>query len=143
MPSESKVCFFFQAVTPVLPQRTKLKRYIHSILKTEGRKFESINFIFCTDKALLEINRQFLNHDFYTDIITFNLSETDSIRAEIYISDERVKENAKNLGFTITSELHRVIFHGVLHLCGYGDKTAAEKKKMREKEQFYLNRYFK
>jgi len=143
MPSESKVCFFFQAVTPVLTQRTKLKKYIHTILKAEGKKFESVNFIFCTDKALLEINRQFLNHDFYTDIITFNLSETDLIRAEIYISDDRVKENAKNLGFTITSELHRVIFHGVLHLCGYGDKTAAEKKKMREKEQFYLNRYFK
>jgi probable rRNA maturation factor len=143
MPSESKVCFFFQGVKPILPQRAKLKKFILSILKAEGRKLESLNFIFCTDKALLEINRQFLNHDFYTDIITFNLSETSLIRAEIYISDDRVKENAKTLGFTITSELHRVIFHGVLHLCGYGDKTVTEKKKMRAIEEFYLNKYFK
>ena len=92
---------------------------------------------------MLEINRQFLTHDFYTDIITFDLSETNAIQAEIYISVDRVRDNALKLGVSFKSELHRVIFHGVLHLCGYKDKTKGEKEKMRDKEEFYLARYFK
>ncbi len=107
----------------------------------EGKEIESVNYIFCTDKALLNINQQFLSHDFYTDIITFDLSDSKAIQAEIYISVDRVKENAQNLGVSFKSELHRVIFHGVLHLCGYRDKKVEEIKGMRRKEEFYLKKY--
>jgi probable rRNA maturation factor len=139
--SKSKICFFFQEVKPSLTNRTELKRYIRSVFKKEGKELGSINYIFCTDKALLEINRQFLSHDFYTDIITFELSETNVVQAEIYISVDRVKENAFQLGASFKSELHRVIFHGVLHLCGYKDKSKQKKNEMRGKEEFYLKKY--
>lgn len=97
-----------------------------------------MNYIFCSDKRILEINRQFLKHDYYTDIITFDLSESPKITAEIYISLDRVRDNAKTQATTLQSELHRVIFHGALHLCGYGDKTKEEVKIMRGKEEMYL-----
>ena len=141
--NKTNICFFFQEVKVNLPNRTQLKNYIQSIFKKEGKKVESINYIFCTDKALLEINRQYLSHDYYTDIITFDLSEKPAVRAEIFISVERVKENALQLGVSFKSELHRVIFHGVLHLCGYNDKTKAETEIMRGKEEFFLAKYFK
>lgn len=140
--SPSKVYFFFQEVKISLANRTQLKRNIQIIFKKEGKELESINFIFCTDKALLEINRQFLAHDFYTDIITFGLSaKATPIQAEIYISVDRVKENALHLGTSFKSELHRVIFHGVLHLCGYKDKSKKETGEMRGKEEYYLKKY--
>ncbi len=141
--SKSKVCFFFQGVKPVLTNRTELKRYIQSIFKKEGKELGFINYIFCTDKALLEVNRQFLSHDFYTDIITFDLSESKIIQAEVYISTDRVKENAFQLGVSFKSELHRVVFHGVLHLCGYKDKSKEQKMEMRGKEEFYIKHYLK
>lgn len=142
MASFSKVCFFFENRDFSLKKRTILKRFIESIFKTEREKLESLNYIFVSDKRLLEINRQFLQHDYYTDIITFNLSVNASIHAEIYISIDRVKENAKKLGVSFKSELHRVIFHGALHLCGYKDKSKREREKMREREDFYLYQYF-
>lgn len=141
--SKSKVYFFYQGVKSGLQSRTKLKKFIELIFKNEGRPLLSINYIFCTDKALLEINKQFLKHDFYTDIITFDLSETADLTAEIYISIDRVRDNANTLGTSFKSELHRVIFHGVLHLCGYKDKTEIEKAKMRGKEDSYLLSYLK
>ncbi len=140
--SNPKVCFFFQEVKVNLAHRTELKNFIQSIFKNEGKRLESLNYIFSSDKALLDINRQFLYHDFYTDIITFDLSESDAIRSDIYISVDRVKENASQLGVSIKSELHRVVFHGVLHLCGYKDKTKGEKREMRGREEFYLIKYF-
>jgi rRNA maturation RNase YbeY len=141
MPSKSKVCFFFQGVKANLTNRSLLKRYIESIFKKEAQKLDSVNFIFCSDSALLKINQKYLKHDFYTDIITFNLSDTEAMRAEIYISIDRVRENSFELGVPYKSELLRVIFHGVLHLCGYNDKTKTEKKKIREKEDHFLNKY--
>jgi len=113
------------------------------MFRKEKKGLSALNYIFCTDKRILDINRQFLKHNFYTDIITFDLSETDRIYAEIYISIDRIKENAKKLGFSFKSELHRVIIHGALHLCGYNDKTKVEKLNMREKEEVYLTQYFK
>lgn len=139
--SKSKVCFFFEHKKFSLQNRAELKASIDLLFKKEKKKLSSINYIFCTDKRLLEINRQFLQHDYFTDIITFDLSETDSTIAEIYISVDRVKDNAKTLGNSFKAELHRVIFHGALHLCGYGDKTIKEKDVMRNKEDFYLTRY--
>lgn len=141
MPSKSKVCFFFQNVKVRLTRRTNLKKHIQFIFKNEDKKLDSLNCIFCTDRALLEINRKYLKHDFYTDIITFDLSEADPIHAEIYISIDRVRENALKLGISFKSELHRVIFHGVLHLCGYNDKTKAERREIRLKEELYLIKY--
>ncbi len=119
-----------------------MKKFIESLFKREGRKLGSINYIFCSDKRLLEINQQFLSHDYYTDIITFDLSESDAVLAEIYISIDRVRDNSKTLGSSLKSELHRVIFHGALHLCGYGDKTKKQEEEMRAKENLYLNKYF-
>lgn len=133
-----KVHFYFEQKGFNLENRNQLKRFIESIFAKEKKRLSHINYIFCSDKRLLEINRKFLNHDFYTDIITFDLSEGRGTEAEIYISIDRVRENAKNLGYSFKSELHRVIFHGALHLCGYGDKTKKEKEKMRKKEDLYL-----
>jgi probable rRNA maturation factor len=140
--SKSKVYFFFHDIKFVLNNRNQLKHYVESILKKEKRRLDYINFIFCTDEALRLINRQYLQHDYYTDIITFDLSEQQNVQSEIYISIDRVRENAIDQGVSFKSELHRVIFHGVLHLCGYKDKRKVEKKEMREKEELYLNLYF-
>ncbi len=105
--------------------------------------FESLTFIFCTDEYLLEINRSYLKHDYYTDIITFDLSENiSSCIGELYISIDRVKDNANTHAADTNTELHRVIFHGILHLCGYGDKSEQEIVIMRRKENYYLRQYF-
>lgn len=143
--TSKNIFFFFPLKTTAPVQRTRLKLYLQKLAGREGRNIESLNIIFCSDKQLLEINRSFLNHNDYTDIITFDLSATKKqpITAEIYISTERVRENARTFNTTIQRELHRVIFHGVLHLCGYGDKKPADKKQMRAKEEEYLGRYFK
>ncbi len=128
-----------------LSDRTRLKEFLKKMTKTEGRLIASVDFIFCSDEYLLSINQTFLKHDDYTDIITFNLTPKgeSSITSEIYISTERVKENAKLYSPSYKRELHRVIFHGVLHLCGYKDKNPAQQTIMRKKEEEYLNLYFK
>lgn len=142
MPSQSKVCFFFETRGFSLETRNRLKTQIESLFKKEGKKLESLNYIFCSDKRLLEINRQYLQHDFYTDIISFDLSAGHATMGEIYISIDRVRENARTLGVSFKSEIHRVIFHGALHLCGYGDKKKDEVVTMRKKEDYWLSRYF-
>lgn len=102
-----------------------------------------INYIFCTDEYLLQINQDFLQHDTYTDIITFDLSVKQNVlNAEIYISIDRVSENAGKFNIPYTQELHRVIFHGVLHLCGFKDKNIQDKEKMRKMEDKCLASYF-
>ncbi len=141
-PSQSKVYFFFDNVQFSLTNRTALKKFIERIFKKEGRKLDSLNYIFCSDKKLLQINRDYLAHDYYTDIISFDLSASqDGSQGEIYISIDRVRENARKLGLSFKAELHRVIFHGTLHLCGYGDKSKAEINLMRGKENQYLKDY--
>jgi probable rRNA maturation factor len=89
---------------------------------------------------LLKINEQYLNHNYYTDIVTFDYVENSVISGDLFISVDRVEENASQLGVSFDEELYRVIFHGILHLCGYNDKTIAEKEMMREKEDFYLEK---
>jgi probable rRNA maturation factor len=139
-----EIRFFFTDQNITLANRTALKSFIQTIFKREKKQASSLTYVFCSDKYLLEINKQFLQHDFYTDIITFNLSSLpSSIEGEIYISIDRVRDNANMLGTTIKSELHRVIFHGVLHLCGYKDKKPAEEVAMRSAEEKYLQLYFK
>ena len=144
MVHSNRIRFFFQYPGVTLQNRIRLKTYIQKIFHREKRSLGGLNYIFCSDKELLRINQEFLGHDFYTDIVTFELSETPGvIHGEIYISIDRVKENAKNLSVSFKSELHRVIFHGALHLCGYGDKTKREKEEMRGKEDLLLKEYFK
>ena len=126
-----------------LANRTELKAFLKTIIKLENKKAKSLNFIFCSDKYLLQINKAFLNHNYFTDIITFDLSDSKKeISGEIYISVDRVKDNARIYNTSIKKEVHRVIFHGVLHLCGYGDKTKPQKKTMTNRENHYLAKYF-
>jgi rRNA maturation RNase YbeY len=137
-----EIRFFFPYKKIFLPQRSQLKAFIKSLCKKEGYMPGTITFIFCSDETLLEMNRQFLNHNYYTDILTFDLSEQKGeITGEIYISIDRVRDNANSFGKTFKEEIHRVIFHGVLHLCGNKDKTAKESVQMRQKEDYYLSRY--
>ena len=128
----------------IFKQKENLKIFIETIFLKEKKKLAEINYVFCTDAMLLEINQNFLQHDYYTDIITFGLSEKNQpIEAEIYISIDRVKENAKDLHITYQQEMLRVLFHGALHLCGYKDKSKADIKLMRTKEDFYIGLYNK
>lgn len=135
--------FFFYGVTGILKHRRVLKKFITSIFQKERKRLDELNVIFCSDRILRNINRRYLHHDFYTDIVTFEFSSiADNRTGEIYISLERVKKNARIYGTTQTSELHRVIFHGVFHLCGYNDQSKAEKKQMTQKEDLALRAYF-
>lgn len=136
--------FFFKDQKVTLMHRTALKQFVSNIFITEGKRVKSLVYVFCSDEYLLEINRTHLKHNFYTDTITFNLSETPlEIIGEIYISVERVRDNAAGLGISTNEELHRVIFHGVLHLCGYNDKFLKDQKEMRAAEDKYLRLYLK
>jgi len=135
--------FFFPYNQFTLKNRELLKSFISQLFRKEKKTLGSLQYIFCSDEFLLDINRQYLRHDYYTDIITFDLASPGApVEGEIYISAERVKENAKLLCSTITEELHRVIFHGALHLCGYKDKLKAEKEIMQQQENRYLQLYF-
>ena len=134
----------FHALEPViLKQRRLLKKFIIQLFIKEKKSLQSIDIIFCSDEYLLEINKQHLQHDFYTDIITFDLSESSAnpITGELYISIDRVKDNAALRDEKFSTELLRVIFHGLLHLCGFKDKTKSDIKTMREKEDEYLGLY--
>ncbi|HZI52219.1 MAG TPA: rRNA maturation RNase YbeY [Chitinophagaceae bacterium] len=138
-----RINFFFEGPGPALKNRRKLKAFISSLFEREGARLESLNLIFTDDKRILEINRKYLNHDFYTDIITFNLANGGQpVIGEVYISRDRVKANARLQSTSMREELHRVIFHGILHLCGYNDKSGPETREMRIKENAYLAEYF-
>ena len=134
----SKLSFFFEGIQPVKLYKKTIQRTIAFLLENEHKLPGEISVIFCSDDYLLKINEQYLNHNYYTDIVTFDYVENSVISGDLFISIERIKENAGEMGVSFDEELHRVIFHGVLHLCGYKDKTEAEKKLMREKEDFYL-----
>jgi probable rRNA maturation factor len=138
--------FYEQNISSKLSQKRKLSAFLDSLIVRHIKKIKviSISYIFCDDAYLLSINKQFLKHDTFTDIITFDLSETiDELQAEIYISIERVRENAEKFKEDYQSELHRVIFHGALHLCGFKDKVPADKKKMQQMENKCLKEFFK
>ena len=127
-----------------LGNRVALKSFLEKQMKKEGIRIECLQYVFCSDKYLLGINKQFLNHDYYTDIISFDLSEVKGeLIGDIYISADRVKENAKLVKTTQSNELLRVIFHGALHFCGYKDKKPADAKLMRSMEDKWLKAYLK
>lgn len=159
MPS---IFFFTESVAFTLRHKNALRHWLSACALTERKQVGTINYIFCSDEYLRKINKQYLDHDYYTDIITFSssasvemllpasgskLKEKKSVSekqhavigGDIYISIDRVKENAKQYQQTVKDELHRVMAHGVLHLCGYGDKSASEEKKMRKMEEKWLS----
>ncbi|TKK71474.1 rRNA maturation RNase YbeY [Ilyomonas limi] len=138
----SAIKFYVIDINPAFTQKIKLKQFIKHIFSIEGKKLDRIDFIFCSDEYLLSLNQQFLQHDYLTDILTFDLSTNNkAITGEVYISIDRIKENAATNNATYLHELKRVIFHGVLHLCGYLDKTSEEKALMTEMENYYLNQF--
>jgi rRNA maturation RNase YbeY len=127
-----------------LANRVALKSFIEKRVKKEGYIIDSLTYVFCSDKYLLKINKDFLSHDYYTDIISFDLSEVPGqLIGEVYISVDRVKDNANTHRTSLKEELHRVIFHGALHFCGYKDKKPTDAKKMRQMEDAWLSAYMK
>lgn len=136
---KAKTVFSYADVKSLnLSGRSKIKAFIEEVFNTEGKPLSALRIVFCSDAFLLEINRSHLGHDYYTDVITFDFSEGEEIVGEVYISVDRVKENANTYKQTFRRELLRVIFHAVLHLCGYKDKTKSEITLMRQKEEQYL-----
>lgn len=135
----ASINFFAEDIDFVLKQKLAIRSWITETAKAEGFRVRELNFIFCSDEYLLGINQQYLNHDTLTDIVTFDNSEDEGVLVgDIFISVERVRENAGIFKVAEQDELHRVIIHGVLHLCGYGDKKPADKKRMTEKEDYFL-----
>jgi rRNA maturation RNase YbeY len=128
---------FFHTIDtePQLKNKLALKRWIRDQILAENREVGTINVIFCSDAYLLEVNRTHLNHDYYTDIITFDYCHDKVVSGDLYISYERVLENSSTFEKSIQEETHRVIIHGVMHLCGYKDKTKSEALTMRKKEE--------
>jgi probable rRNA maturation factor len=122
-----------------LPGKTILKTLLSDLFRKEGKQLAGLSIVFCSDEYLLELNRQFLQHDYYTDILTFLMSERGApVEGELYISIDRVRDNARALGVPAMHELRRVILHGALHLCGYKDKLKKDQALIRQKEDRYL-----
>ena len=138
MPS---INFFEEDIRFKLKNKTGIKQWIKATIETEGFRLKELNYIFCSDQYLLQINQQYLDHDTYTDIVTFDNSEKEGIiEGDIFISIDRIRENAIKFNSGEENELHRVIIHGALHLLGYQDKKAESKKIMTGKEDHYLSR---
>ncbi len=137
----SDIHFFQEEITFDLQHQTILTQWINHVVSLEKQEIDIISFIYCSDNYLLDINKTYLDHDYYTDIITFDNRDSaeEPINSDIFISIDRIKDNAKTMNVTFELELHRVMVHGVLHLLGYKDKTDAEKNEMREREEASLS----
>ena len=130
--------FFFENIDEItLPPNTE--NWLKELIISEDKKPGEINYIFCDDDHLLQVNKDFLNHDYYTDVITFDYVKGKTISADIFLSLPRILDNSSTLSNAFNSELLRVLAHGVLHLCGYKDKTDEEISEMRQKEDYYLS----
>ena len=127
--------FVSQNIDFELPQAEKVKKWVSQVVQLRGKRVGNISYLFCDDEHLLGVNQQFLNHDTYTDIITFDYVVADLISGDIMISVDRVGENAEKFGVPFEQELHRVVIHGVLHLLGQGDKSDTEAAEMRRQEE--------
>ncbi|MBX2968977.1 MAG: rRNA maturation RNase YbeY [Cyclobacteriaceae bacterium] len=135
----ASIHFFSEKVSFTLPTPRKTSNWLKKVITAENQGLNEVNIIFCSDSYLLKINKEYLNHNTLTDIITFDYSAESGISGDIFISTQRVKENAKYFGVSFDSELHRVMVHGTLHLLGYKDKSARQKAVMRRKEDAYLS----
>ena len=141
---EKNIQFFFDGTRPTLRRMKELKLFLLSIFASEEIEVETVNFIFSADKTVRAINKKYLGHDFFTDIVTFNLARKGKpVVGDVYVSIDRVRENALSQGEPFERELHRVIFHGTLHLCGYKDKSKSQIREMRNREDHYLAGYFR
>lgn len=131
--------FFFEDIDKIEIQ-PNLSNRLENIILSEGKKPGEINYIFCDDEYLLQVNREYLKHDYYTDVITFDYVKGKTISGDIFVSLPRIFDNAQTLSKDFESEFFRVLAHGLLHLCGYKDKTEEEIAEMRSKEDYYLNK---
>jgi probable rRNA maturation factor len=135
----AEINLFKEGVKFRLSKSKEVKAWLIRVAKREGKSIGSLNYIFCTDTYLRKMNVQYLQHDYNTDVITFDNSEAKKIiNGDVFISIDRVHANAKDYSTTFNDELHRVMVHGLLHLLGYDDKSASKKKEMREKEELHL-----
>ena len=125
-----------------LNNKRNLKKMLTALALEENKTIGNLNYIFVDDAQILKINQQYLEHDYYTDIISFDYTEGDIISGDIYVSVDTVLSNADKFKQPFGKEIHRIIFHGILHLCGYKDKKPADKKLMTQKEDYYLTKYF-
>ncbi|MEY5000334.1 MAG: rRNA maturation RNase YbeY [Bacteroidota bacterium] len=126
---------------PSFVSRNELKHAVKDLVISEGKKLKDLSLVFTDDDYLLEVNKQYLNHDYFTDVITFDYSSFPDVSGDVMISLDRVKDNAASMKLDYEMEFYRVVFHGVLHLCGYKDKDSTDAKEMRAKEDFYINRF--
>jgi probable rRNA maturation factor len=134
--------FFSADKTYPIKNKNKIKDWIRSEAIIYNKRIEEINIIFCSDEYLIDLNNKFLNHNYYTDVITFDNSVENNISGEIYISVDRLKENAKNLKCKLFDEFIRIIIHGSLHLFGFGDKSEKDKQIMTQKENEAISRFY-
>jgi probable rRNA maturation factor len=137
--TEHAIQFFADDIDFELDEPDAIRAWIEATIVEEKKRLSFINYIFCDDEYLLQINIEHLQHDFYTDIITFPYSAT-AVESDIFVSIDRVRENAKDLGITFQNELHRVLIHGALHLCGHKDESDEDEANMRQKENYYLQK---
>jgi len=136
---ENVISFFTEDIDFELAQPNQIEQWIQQVIEQENCKLVNINYVFCNDEYLHNLNVEYLQHDTLTDIITFPYDDPPIVHSDIFISIDRIQENAQELGLPFEQELHRVIIHGILHLCGYKDKSEAEAKLMRQKEEEMLD----
>ncbi len=135
----SNIYFHSEEISFVLKHKKKVREWLADLIEDQSQAPGDLNYIFCSDEYLLQVNREHLDHDYYTDIITFDYCENGTVSGDLFISVDRIKENAKEFGKTQENELHRVMAHGLLHLLGYKDKTEKEANEMRQMEEYALN----
>ncbi len=136
------ISFYFENIEPLEFNQKKIRQWIKRTASVYGKNTGDISYVFCTDERILEVNRQYLQHDYYTDIITFDYSMENIIAGDIFISIDTVRSNAEKYGEDKEKELYRVIIHGILHLCGQNDKTPGEQAEMTRKEDMALKEIF-
>lgn len=126
---------------PGFVSKKELKRFVKELVAHEGKQLKELSLVFTDDEYLLEVNKQYLNHDYFTDVITFDYSDFPNVSGDVMISLDRVKDNAQSMNLDFETELYRVVFHGTLHLCGYKDKKKDDAATMRSKEDFYIQMF--
>ncbi len=126
---------------PGFVSKKELKRFVKELVAHEGKQLKELSLVFTDDEYLLGVNKQYLNHDYFTDVITFDYSDFPNVSGDVMISLDRVKDNAQSMNLDFKTELYRVVFHGALHLCGYKDKKKEDAALMRSKEDFYIQMF--
>lgn len=133
------VAYFTEDISFLFKEKTMTRQWLKLVAESEIRRLGDVNIIFCSDNYIIDINRRYLSHDYFTDIITFDYCKGERLSGDLFISIDSVRENAVEYGEEFTRELRRVIVHGILHLIGYDDHSAEDKKTMRSKEDYYLS----